>query len=345
MSNTRNSSSVNSGRLELFGIFGAIIIIFAIWSSYPNIMEKMDAQPEPKVVISNKPNIASTEVEDKSKFQITGEKYGTYGDSYGSLNTLFSGLAFAVLIISLFMQRQELRAQREELEAQRNEIKESNAIANEQRKIAEKQRLITEQQAQLNEQQILDAKVQNFYSLFFKFLDEKKNKINSLELTKNGEIRGGYIFDRFILGAENRLKGGFLDSTILKTSTIEELYLVIPDALDQGNKITRQTLIQNEYFEYICFILQYIQEHEQLNITNNAIKIFISSQSFDEMLTMFLFAKSYSISFNNNELLDFIINYGLLRKINTYREADDYFPTLIQKTIDKAAYTPTNDLQ
>ncbi|MGA6117407.1 hypothetical protein [Sphingobacterium anhuiense] len=45
------------------------------------------------------------------------------GDSYGALNTLFSGFAFAGIIISIFSQNQELKLQRKELRLQRREIK------------------------------------------------------------------------------------------------------------------------------------------------------------------------------------------------------------------------------
>ncbi len=38
-----------------------------------------------------------------------------YGDSFGILNSLFSGLAFAGIIITILLQRDELRLQREEL--------------------------------------------------------------------------------------------------------------------------------------------------------------------------------------------------------------------------------------
>lgn len=46
---------------------------------------------------------------------------GTFGDSFGSLNALFSGMAFAGLVVTLFMQRKELSLQRLDLEeAKRN---------------------------------------------------------------------------------------------------------------------------------------------------------------------------------------------------------------------------------
>lgn len=48
---------------------------------------------------------------------------GEFGDMFGAVNALFSGLAFAGLIITLLLQRQELTLQREELEQTREELK------------------------------------------------------------------------------------------------------------------------------------------------------------------------------------------------------------------------------
>ncbi|PMO71211.1 putative phage abortive infection protein [Vibrio splendidus] len=50
-------------------------------------------------------------------------KRAMFGDSYGSLNTLFSGLAFAGIITSIFLQSQELRETRSEIKAQKEEFK------------------------------------------------------------------------------------------------------------------------------------------------------------------------------------------------------------------------------
>ncbi len=47
---------------------------------------------------------------------------GQLGDSFGTLNTLFSGLAFLGIIISIKLQRDDLKLQREELAMQRKEI-------------------------------------------------------------------------------------------------------------------------------------------------------------------------------------------------------------------------------
>ncbi|PME35100.1 hypothetical protein BCV39_18860 [Vibrio sp. 10N.286.55.E10] len=52
----------------------------------------------------------------------SNEKRALFGDSYGSLNTLFSGLAFAGIIVSIFLQSQELRSTRAEIRAQKDEF-------------------------------------------------------------------------------------------------------------------------------------------------------------------------------------------------------------------------------
>ena len=338
---SKSKKTNKSNYIELVGILCAIAIIFTIWISYPRFMQFMDEPLEnenPKVIVPFKPNLEqkAVESESESKFQKVGEAYGTYGDSYGSLNTLFSGLAFAVLIISLFMQRQELRAQREELEAQRNEIKESNAIANEQRKIAEKQRLITEQQAQLNKQQILDAKVQNFYTLLFKFLDEKRRKIHELEDQVTGtSSRKFNPFDLFISRIDDDLK--ILDEHISEDHlNIEnsELIDVLTKCITEYEERYSNHIVKLEFFDFTCFILNFIADHEHLGITKNAIEIFVSYQSFDEMYSMFL----YSIF--DETLQEYIIKYSLLRKLNTYQSKSGYLQVLADSVLGEKSYLP-----
>jgi hypothetical protein len=50
---------------------------------------------------------------------------GTFGDTFGALNALFSGLALAGVIVTILIQRTELKNQRIELALQRNEMKET----------------------------------------------------------------------------------------------------------------------------------------------------------------------------------------------------------------------------
>lgn len=50
------------------------------------------------------------------------DKRGQFGDMFGSVNALFSGLAFAFLIYTIWLQREELTLQREELKLQRKAL-------------------------------------------------------------------------------------------------------------------------------------------------------------------------------------------------------------------------------
>ncbi|MBR7774468.1 hypothetical protein [Acinetobacter nosocomialis] len=163
---------------EIFSIFAALVLIGYIWKIYPDTLQEIDQEKTPITVPFKQKYSNDLPYDEKKSFaQKIGEKYGTYGDTYGSLNTLFSGWAFALLLISLFMQRQELQAQRKELAAQRKETEESNKIAEGQRKIAEEQRKIADQQAKLLDLQVKDSQIRNFYDLFFKYIEIKEKKL------------------------------------------------------------------------------------------------------------------------------------------------------------------------
>ncbi|MCI1053878.1 hypothetical protein MOQ19_10200 [Stenotrophomonas maltophilia] len=50
---------------------------------------------------------------------------GQFGDMFGAVNSLFSGLAFAGLIYAISLQRKDLKLQRDELQMTREELKRS----------------------------------------------------------------------------------------------------------------------------------------------------------------------------------------------------------------------------
>lgn len=62
------------------------------------------------------------------EYRATGKdlsEAGQYGDSFGRVNALFSGLAFAGVVFAIILQTIELRYQREELEDTREELRKS----------------------------------------------------------------------------------------------------------------------------------------------------------------------------------------------------------------------------
>lgn len=56
-----------------------------------------------------------------------GGEAGTFGDSFGALTSLFTGLAFVGLIITLRQQKEQITMQREDLKLQRDEMKAARA--------------------------------------------------------------------------------------------------------------------------------------------------------------------------------------------------------------------------
>ena len=70
---------------------------------------------------------------------INPNERGVFGDKFGVVNSLFSGLAFAGLIITLFFQKEELELQRQELAETRKELEGQKKEFEEQNKIMRRQ--------------------------------------------------------------------------------------------------------------------------------------------------------------------------------------------------------------
>lgn len=63
---------------------------------------------------------------------------GQFGDLFGSVNALFSGLAFVGVIFAILLQREELKLQRQELAATRTELARAAAAQEESRNALQK---------------------------------------------------------------------------------------------------------------------------------------------------------------------------------------------------------------
>lgn len=99
---------------------------------------------------------------------IDNPERGTIGDMFGAVNSLFSGLAFAGLIYTIFLQKNELGLQRKELEYTRDELR------------GQKETM----QAQ-NKQLTLQA----FEGTFFQMVRLHNELLNSIDFTSGGGDR------------------------------------------------------------------------------------------------------------------------------------------------------------
>jgi hypothetical protein len=98
---------------------------------------------------------------------------GTFGDMFGGINALFSGLAFVGIIYAVLLQRKELENQREELELQRLELK------------ATRQELAGQKEALEEQNKTLET--QRFENKFFQLLNSQRELTNSLYFTVNNQ--------------------------------------------------------------------------------------------------------------------------------------------------------------
>lgn len=112
------------------------------------------------------------------------EEAGVFGDSFGVVNALFSGLAFAGIIYTILLQRKELVLQRRDLELTRDELKGQKAE-------------FKKQNETLTHQQFEDT----FFSLLSMITDVRSN-ILKVE-TKDGKDKGYEGFDFFMRMKDN----------------------------------------------------------------------------------------------------------------------------------------------
>lgn len=242
--------------------------------------------------------------------------FGTFGDTFGALNTLFSGLAFATLIITLILQRRELQLQRKAVEAQQVEIQKSNDIA-------EQQVTITEQQAELLEKQIREAQVQNFFNIIFQLFNRKKTYYEiadkfpefgsssefmndqSESTFKTLHIAALKIYDYFYrnYGGDNLHEDEIL--RILKREITGKGSNLIPYSYLKGSK----------YKEYFLYVINFIENFVGIEDKDRevALSIFLSDFSRSELYVISL------LTIEDEILMEKVIKYKIF---NSFIEND-----------------------
>ena len=118
---------------------------------------------------------------------------GTFGDMFGAVNALFSGLAFAGIIFTILLQREELSLQRLELQETRNELKRSADSQERSEKAAINQQNQTtffnllEHQKKLLETLKLNDKI-GFEGVREFATETRKNLINFVKMESDGKF-------------------------------------------------------------------------------------------------------------------------------------------------------------
>lgn len=163
----------------------------------------------------------------------TPQDRGLFGDMFGSVNALFSGLAFAGVIVALILQKKELSLQRAELEQTREELK--------------------GQKEQLQLQNINLSK-QNFENTFFNLLKLHHEYISHIEVPGFGANKGRNVLEEFIRKYNN----------ILKSNTHVQSQTDKKDKILEANRVFKRDYPGHLdiYFRNILNALSFIEKSE-----------------------------------------------------------------------------------
>jgi len=147
---------------------------------------------------------------------------GAFGDSFGFLTSLFSGLAFAGIILTVLLQRNELALQREEL-ASHHET----------------------------------AKLQNFESTFFQMLRLHNDIVNSIDLLKNGLVvaSGRDCFNSFYTRLTKFYRAK--QKKLVHSRSDEEILKLAYDAFWKDH----QTEL-GHYYPYLFNLIRFVDDSE-----------------------------------------------------------------------------------
>lgn len=99
-------------------------------------------------------------------------KAGTFGDSFGALNSLFTGLGFAGLLTTIFLQREDLRLTRAELTETRAEIRLQS-------------RTFQQQQFEESFYRLLGLYRENLANLSFRALNQAESRIYGIDAIRS----------------------------------------------------------------------------------------------------------------------------------------------------------------
>ena len=112
------------------------------------------------------------------------EKRGQFGDMFGFLGALFSGLAFAGLIVTIRQQRDDLKNQRDEIELQREDLKaQTEALKLQKEEIRQTNEELKLQREEMKAQN-KTIMLQRFETTFFNMLKSQMEILSNVKYFK-----------------------------------------------------------------------------------------------------------------------------------------------------------------
>ena len=213
-----------------------------------------------------------------SKYIDDPTNQGTFGDMFGAVNALFSGLAFAGLIVTLIYQKEELKLQREELRETRNELNAQKLEFQEQNKTMKRQRFENTFFNMLSLQQEIVAnisfdEVKHIFDFSSHAHDEQRTSYNGralfremyLNLTVSIPGNHSYMGIKRAIEANDYGVYSYISSTTRFDHYFRHLYRIF-------KYVDSTELIEdNERYDYACIVRSQLSDYELVMLFYNCL--------------------------------------------------------------------------
>lgn len=255
---------------------------------------------------------------------------GQLGDSFGTINALFSGLAFGGVIVAIFLQKKEL-------ELQRRELKKTNIQT---KILAEESKLQREEFEKQNQA----LEIQRFESTFFRMLQSLQDIIDNLKIAlpsmDSPEPESPEYEFRVYKGREafeamvNHIEYG----NFLPGKNYEEG----PSAVDRsfiseacyGDCFRFCDNEVGHYFRLLYHIIKFIDESDAIDDTNKKTYIHILRAHFSINESKCILYNSLSDGLGYSKLYVLIDKYDLMQNLPArklhFSDHHKYFPSMIE---------------
>lgn len=205
-----------------------------------------------------------------AKWHVDFNNIGTFGDSFGALTSLFTGLAFVGLIITLRQQKAQIEMQREDLQLQRGEMKETrDELAGQKEQM--------ELQNQSLRQQMFEQTFFNLLNVFNQLVEQTNEGLARRHTSKHN------LFTQAISKVRDALNNGDCKRLVaegLKSHTPKseaELWVQQYAAYYLKN-ISKQPVEMKRYYRILYNILKLVDrsEVEEKNVYTNLLRAQLS---------------------------------------------------------------------
>lgn len=246
---------------------------------------------------------------------------GTFGDQFGAVNALFSGLAFAGLIYTIILQRHDLKLQRRDLRLQREEL-------------ALTRKEMEEQTAEF-EKQNETLKIQRFENTFFNMMSQFQEVVNNLTVmvtTSSGiyESKGRDVFqaqfEKTVVfvdlknEAKNKARFRGMKGALEKYNLDGYLYSDTPTCFDHYFRLLYRIL---KFVKTTSLVTTYEEEYEYTAMLRAVLSRY-------ELVWLFY----NGLTYGEDKLKPLIERYAMLSNLRTDMLADC-------SEIDEGAYAPS----